>query len=111
MTNLQRYHLKNGEIIEIEIEESQKRRGAGAVGTGVGKKLKQTTKSLKEALETLPSLADEIHAAIVEKQILASEIKVEFGFKFGADMGVIVAKSSAEANFKVNIKWKLDNKS
>lgn len=109
MPKIQRYKLDNGGIINIEIEESKKK-GAGAVGTGVGDKLKATTNNFKDALETIPSLTDEIHAAIVEKQTLASEIQVEFGFKFGVDMGVIIAKSSAEANFKVSVKWKLDDK-
>lgn len=110
MTTLQRYQLENGGIIDIEIDELQKRNGSGAVGTGGGNKLANTADKFKEAMRIIPSVTDDIHAAIIEKQILASEIQVEFGFKFGVDMGVIIAKSSAEANFKISVKWKLDDK-
>lgn len=35
-----------------------------------------------------------------------SEIGLEFGLKFSAKTGVIVASADSEVNFKVSIKWK-----
>lgn len=58
----------------------------------------------------IPELADDTHAAIVATQRSASEVQVEFGFKVGIDTGIVIAKSSAEANFKVSITWEKDGK-
>jgi hypothetical protein len=110
MSKIQPYSLSNGGIVDIEVEDTDTRRGAGPVGTGIGEKMKKSSETLREALATIPELADDIHAAIVEKQRSASEVQVEFGFKVGMDTGIIIAKSSAEANFKVSIKWEKDGK-
>ena len=108
MERIQRYNLTNGGTVDIEIEEVKKK-GGGAVGTGVGKKIKESTENFKDVLDVIPSLTEDIHSSIIAKQSTASEVQVEFGFKFGVDMGIIIAKSSAEANFKVSIKWKMDD--
>jgi hypothetical protein len=37
------------------------------------------------------------------------EFSVEFGIGFKADLGAIIAKTSAEANFTIQLKWKRGN--
>lgn len=107
MTHLKPFQLSNGSVVEIEIEE-QERYGAGAVGAGG--KLKQTAETLKEALAGVPEIAEDIYSTVSERLSSADEIQVEFGLKLGVDMGIIVAKSSAEANFKISVKWTPESK-
>ncbi|WP_410582709.1 CU044_2847 family protein [Amycolatopsis sp. lyj-108] len=59
--------------------------------------------SLEAALNQVkPSL---VKVAALVKELAPSETKLEFGLKMGGETGVIVAKGTAEANFKLTLVW------
>jgi hypothetical protein len=105
MVQYQRFQLANGGVVDIEVANQEVFQGADAVGVGIGTKLVESTKNLSDVLKAIPAMASEMHDAIVDDLASANEVCIEFGFKFGADMSLIVAKSTAEANFKISIKW------
>ena len=105
MAQFQRFQLANGGVVDIEVDDRETFQGADAVGAGIGTKLVESTKHLRDVLSAIPAMASEMHDAIIEDLASANEVCIEFGFKFGADMSLIVAKSTAEANFKISIKW------
>ncbi len=62
--------------------------------------------TLEEALANLkPSLSKIVH---VLHGMASDEVEVEFGLKMGGETGVIVAKGTAEVNFRVTLRWKAD---
>lgn len=68
-----------------------------------GKAIARAEVTLEEALGRLkPSLSKIVHLL---KEVSPDETTVEFGIKLGGETGVIVAKGTAEVNFKVTISW------
>lgn len=66
--------------------------------TEAGNTLQEAVLRLRPALE----------AIVTGMRGLASspdKVKVEFGIKLTAEAGVVVAKASTEANFKVSVEW------
>jgi hypothetical protein len=66
---------------------------------------------VQKANQTLDKSLKQIRpagAAVVElfRSLCPEELAVEFGFRFSADAGVIIAKTGTEANFRVMLHWK-----
>ena len=59
----------------------------------------------KKALEHIKPATDELLSTLTNLIERPKEISVEFGIKVSGSLGAIIAKSSAEANFKVALKW------
>jgi hypothetical protein len=57
-----------------------------------------------EALEQLKPSLEKVAALV--RTLAPTEASVEFGLKMGGETGVIVAKGTAEANFKLSLVWK-----
>ena len=68
-----------------------------------GQVVARTAVSLEEALNRLkPSLQKVLH---VIKDLAPDQTTVEFGLQLGGETGVILAKGTAEVNFKVTMSW------
>ena len=68
-----------------------------------GKVIARAQVTLEEALEKLkPSLQKVVHLL---KELSPDQTVVEFGLKVGGETGVIIAKGTAEVNFKVTMSW------
>ena len=106
MTQLHRYKLKKDCFVDIEVDTDEARKGTGAVSTSLSTRIKETQTELSDLLKTVPIIASDIKQSLESIIDHTDELSIEFGFKIGADMGIIIAKSNAEAHFKVNIKWK-----
>jgi hypothetical protein len=103
METLNRYILTGNESVAIEIDDGQPG-GGGPVS--ITDRLKDTGKTLDDALQALPPLVTEIRKSIIEKFPSPGEVSIEFGIKIGGEIGLIVSKSQAECNFKITVKWK-----
>ncbi|MQY14940.1 hypothetical protein SRB5_51160 [Streptomyces sp. RB5] len=55
--------------------------------------------SLEATLPTLRSVVDTAHA------LAPHQLEIEFGMKFTAEAGVVVAKSAAEGHFVLRMSW------
>ena len=93
------YQLDDGTIIFIE-EVNSVDKGLHAVAR------KNEPSKLHKSIEPLSKLAEDIRVALKSNVSQPDEVKIEFGAKVSADLGVIVAKSQIEANFKVSLTWK-----
>ena len=57
-------------------------------------------------VEALANLKPSLHKVVdLLKELSPAETVVEFGLKMGGETGVIVAKGTAEVNFKVTMSW------
>jgi hypothetical protein len=77
-----------------------------ALASNRGRIVATATVSLEEALDrlqpTVRALAERL------RQAGPDEVTVEFGIKLGGETGLILAKGTAEVNFKVSMSWKAD---
>jgi Trypsin-co-occurring domain 1 len=83
----------------VEVDEAA---GNRAVAKGVIEKARQSLE------ESLAAVTPGINAMVEHLQELASnpdEFGLEFGIKFTAEAGAIVAKTAVEGNITVNLKW------
>ncbi len=64
----------------------------------------RTRLTLEEALGNLkPSLQKIVHLL---RELSPDETAVEFGLRIGGEIGVVIARGTAEVNFTVRMSWK-----
>ena len=63
--------------------------------------------ALNKAMDTIKEISQRVHSTVVniERDKRPGHVEVEFGIKFDAEFGVIVAKLTAEASMTVTMAW------
>jgi hypothetical protein len=80
-------------------------RGGRAVAGG-GRLVENAQVNFEQIISRIPDFINPLRDQIVKGIPQTESVKVEFGFKISGELGIIVAKSQAEANFKVTFVWK-----
>jgi hypothetical protein len=63
----------------------------------------EARRRLRESLEsTLPTLRSVVDTA---RALAPQEMEIEFGMKFTAEAGVVVAKTATEGHFALRLRW------
>ncbi len=98
------YPLADGSLVVIEVEAP---RGEGTQRVSrLGESIPERVQtSFNEAIARLRPAADAVLQAFQGLNTPA-EIGLEFGVKFSAKAGAIIASVDSEAVFKVSLKWK-----
>ena len=92
------------EVLVFEVDRSEISGDLVLASTDPEKLADRTRLTLQEALENLkPSLQKIVHLL---RELSPDETVVEFGLKIGGEMGVLIAKGTAEVNFSVRMSWK-----
>ena len=90
------------DILVVEVDRSEISEDL-VLASEPGKVIVRAQVTLEEALEKLkPSLHKVVHLL---KDLSPDQTVVEFGLKVGGETGVIIAKGTAEVNFKVTMSW------
>jgi len=90
------------EILVVEVDRSEISDDL-VLASEPGKVIARAQVSLEDALATLkPSLQKVVHLL---KELSPDQTVVEFGLKLGGETGMIIAKGTAEVNFKVTMSW------
>jgi Trypsin-co-occurring domain 1 len=112
MTKLVEFPLESGGSMIVEVDD---RRAPGDVRRGLGGR-DHPAEIAARAGETLEAAFGRIQPAagamVSRLRGLADapeEIEIEFGIQLSAELGVIVAHTAGEANFRVTLRWKRDN--
>ena len=90
----------------VEVEEEVAR---GDQLSGRGGTIERAKQSFEEAVAGIGPIAD-----MILRQVTAlgpEAVSVEFGIKFNAQAGVILASSAVEGNCKVTLNWKPSSRS
>ena len=98
------YPLENGGTLKFEIEAAEASsalRGDQKPGQVVAK----TQQSFEASLEKLKPASEVLIGKLRGLTDAPNEIEVEFGIKMSAEAGAFIAAASAEANYKVTLKW------
>jgi Trypsin-co-occurring domain 1 len=92
-----------GDVVVFEVDRSEIPDDLVLASVEPGKIVAQARVTLEDALADLkPSLTKIIG---VLREMTPGEVKVEFGMKIGGETGMIIAKGTAEVNFKVTMSW------
>jgi hypothetical protein len=90
------------EMLVVEVDRSEVSDDL-VLASEPGKVVARAQVTLEEALAKLkPSLRKVVDLL---KELSPDQSVVEFGLKLGGETGVIIAKGTAEVNFKVTISW------
>ncbi len=96
-----------GGSIVLEVEELPTTGAMVKAATRPGEKIVEAKVALETALEEFKLPLKGILEKLRElAQPVPQQIEVEFGFTFSAEIGMVVAKGSTAANFKVKLAWK-----
>ena len=90
------------EVLVVEVDRSEISEDL-VLAAEPGKVIARAQVTLEEALAKLkPSLQRVVQLL---KELSPDQTAVEFGLKLGGETGVIIAKGTAEVNFKVTVSW------
>jgi len=90
------------EVLVVEVDRSEVSDDL-VLASEAGKVMARAQVSLEGALAELkPSLQKVVHML---KDLSPDHTLVEFGLKIGGETGVIIARGTAEVNFKVSLSW------
>jgi hypothetical protein len=114
MRTLVEFRLEDGGTLVAEVENG----GAPASvpqrevtrGLRSGELVQKADATLEAAFARVRPAATAIVRTLHELEDAPDEIDVEFGIQLRADVGAIVAHSSAEANFRVALLWRRESK-
>lgn len=97
------YQLDDGGLVCVEVEASadESLQRISRSGESIPEKVQA---SFNETITRLRPVADSVLQALQGLNI-PTEIGLEFGVKFNAKAGVIIASVDSEATFKVSLKW------
>jgi hypothetical protein len=105
MTELVRVPLGGGECIIAEVDELDiSRNDVVLAALEPGKTVTEMKTRLETGLRSIGPAVTELVSTL--KAASPDSIGVEFGIKVGGETGVILAKGTAEVNFKVVMEWK-----
>jgi hypothetical protein len=91
-----------GGVLLVEIDDPQEI-GNRPVSRNMVEKARQ---SLEAALmEVMPGVSALMQRCLQEIPVKPDEFALEFGIKFTAEAGALIAKTTAEGNIKVAFKW------
>jgi hypothetical protein len=94
------------DVVVFEVDRSEVPDDLVLASAEPGKVAARARTTLEEALaDVKPSL---VKIVAVLREMAPGEMTVEFGVKMGGETGVIIAKGTAEVNFKVTMSWKAD---
>ena len=103
MKRLIEYPLKDGSSIVVEVDEPEK--GGVERVARPGEMIEKAKQNFETVLERIKPTAAAVITTLRDLSESPNEIGVEFGIKFSAASGVVLASAGGEANYKVTLKW------
>ncbi len=104
------FPLEEGGSVLVEVDEPDPGGKATRVARGGDKTVQKANQTFETALDSVKPTANTVISKLRDLVEQPDEIGVEFGLKFTAETGVIVAAAGIEANFKVTLKWQKNEK-
>jgi hypothetical protein len=107
MKRLVEFATEEGGTILVEVDDDL-RMGSGPTlrGGAASAMIEKARVSYEEALDKIKGAAETIITKMRALPDSPDEISVDFGIKLSADIGAILASTSAEAQFTLHLTWK-----
>lgn len=93
--------LDDGSTVLVEVADDTGIERVGRADTVV----REASETLQEALARVRPAATAVLRSVREMTQPPDTVKLEFGVKLTAEAGVVVARTSGEANFKITVEW------
>jgi len=102
-TQIIEYPLQDGTSVLIEVADDGQQGNWRDASTETV--LSRANDTLESAIERVKPAAQAIISRLSTLSERPTEIELEFGIKFSAQAGAIIASGSVEANYVVKLKW------
>jgi hypothetical protein len=60
---------------------------------------------VNQAMSTIRSMAERVRGTVAQMSVRPDSVEVEFGIKFDAEAGAVIAKTGIEAAVTVKLAW------
>lgn len=100
------FHQDDGAVIVVEVNEDDHDVGLSRVGRREDGIILDSGRRFEEMLETARPVAAAVLKQMRSGVDTPSEISLEFGLKLTFSAGAVIASSSGEGTFKINLVWK-----
>lgn len=106
MTQLLRFPSKEGNgFLVVEVSEDE----PGVVEVSrLGNAVADATASFEEGIDRIRNAAASALRRLQDMPSRPDEVSLEFGMRFNAEFGAVIAKSQGEAQLNVTMTWRAD---
>jgi len=103
MRRLVKFPLADGNVIVVEVDEPET---SGTVRASRSDDIIDEAKqTFEQSLNTIKTSTESIINKLQDLIHRPEEIEMEFGFNMSGEFGAVIAKVTAEANYKVTLRW------
>jgi hypothetical protein len=102
MNKLIEFNVPSGTVV---VESQDAATGSVVRGAGLARLTEKAGMSLTETLSVIRPVAEEALAACRDLVTLPDTVEVEFGVKFDAHVGAVIAKVNTEGTLRVKLVW------
>jgi hypothetical protein len=104
MKQLVEFPLEGGGSVVIEVDEAP---GGMQRAANAGEVVAKAGQTFENAMDRVKPVAVALVSKLRSLGEVPDQVEVEFGLKFNAAAGMLVASAATEANFKVKLAWTL----
>lgn len=105
MKQLVAFTLADGSSILVEVEETEAVGGITRASRKPGEVFTEAKESFEQALDKIRASAETAVSKLRDLSAKPDEMEMEFGFNLSAQFGAVIASATAEANYKVTLRW------
>jgi Trypsin-co-occurring domain 1 len=103
MRRLVKFPLADGNVIVVEVDEPET---SGTVrASRSDDMIDEAKQTFEQSLNTIRTSTESIINKLQTLIHQPDEIEMEFGFNMSGEFGAVIAKATAEANYKVTLRW------
>lgn len=110
MKRLVEFPMDDGGTIIVEVNDWEEERGQRRVARDE-EGPEQSSQSFEQAIARIRPTTEKVIATLRGLFQPPDEVQMEFGFTLSAKFGAILTSASADANYKVTLRWKGEDKS
>ena len=109
MKRLIQFKMEDGSAIIVEVDEP-KTGGTTRASRRPGEIAEAAKETFEQALSKIRPATEKVIGTLRGLAHKPDEIEMEFGFSMSAEAGVVIASASTDANYKVTLRWKGEEK-
>jgi hypothetical protein len=103
------FKMEDSSTIIFEVDEPETR-GTTRASRRPGEIAEEAKDTFEHALSKIRPATEKVITTLRGLVQKPDEIEMEFGFSMSAEAGVVIASASTEANYKVTLRWKGEEK-
>lgn len=104
MKHLVEFKLEDGSIM-VEVEALEAEGGTIRAGRKPGEIYYEATQTFEQALDKVQKVTEKAVQKLRDLSAHPDEVEMEFGFNLSAQFGAVIASATAEANYRVTLRW------